>query len=116
MGAWIGKNNRESLAAPLLDFREALQSIGLLRRYKGTLVAAAAAAGVRPRRSALTPATVGHESARPQNRPSWSMSPFAAVMIVSAFSTASLASASVASSPGRSGYSNSLRRRRSAPN
>ncbi len=38
MGDWIGKNNRESLAAPLLGFRESLQSIGLLRKYKGSLL------------------------------------------------------------------------------
>lgn len=38
MGDWIGKNNRESLAAPLLDFRQSLQSMGLLRKYKGTLL------------------------------------------------------------------------------
>ena len=37
-GDWIGKNNRESLAAPLLDFRQSLQSMGLLRKYKGTLL------------------------------------------------------------------------------
>lgn len=38
MGDWIGKNNRESLAAPLLEFRESLQSMGLLRKHKGTLL------------------------------------------------------------------------------
>jgi hypothetical protein len=38
MGNWIGKNNRESLAYPLLDFRKSLQSMGLLRKYKGTLL------------------------------------------------------------------------------
>ncbi len=38
MGDWIGKNNRESHAAPLLEFRESLQSMGLLRKYKGTLL------------------------------------------------------------------------------
>lgn len=38
MGDWIGKNNRESLAAPLLDFRHTLQSMGLLRKYKGRLL------------------------------------------------------------------------------
>jgi hypothetical protein len=37
MVGWIGKNNRESLAVPLLEFRESLQSSGLLRKYKGTL-------------------------------------------------------------------------------
>lgn len=38
MSDWIGKNNRESLAAPLLDFRQTLQSMGLLRKFKGTLL------------------------------------------------------------------------------
>ena len=38
MGNWIGKNNRENLAMPLLDFRRSLQKVGLLRKYKGTLL------------------------------------------------------------------------------
>jgi hypothetical protein len=38
MAGWIGKNNRESHTAPLLDFRMSLQSIGLLRKRKGTLL------------------------------------------------------------------------------
>jgi hypothetical protein len=38
MGDWIGKNNREVNCAPLLYFRESLQSQGLLRKYKGTLL------------------------------------------------------------------------------
>lgn len=38
MGDWIGKNNRESQAFPLLEFRKSLQSMGLLRKHKGTLV------------------------------------------------------------------------------
>lgn len=52
MGDWIGKNNRESLAAPLLDFRQSLQSIGLLRRYKGSLLLTRAGASAQrdPRR------------------------------------------------------------------
>jgi hypothetical protein len=37
MAGWIGKQNRESLAPRLLEFRLSLQSIGLLRKYKGTL-------------------------------------------------------------------------------
>jgi hypothetical protein len=47
MADWIGKNNRESLTAPLLDFRESLQSLKLLRKYKGRLVLTRAAASVR---------------------------------------------------------------------
>lgn len=38
MADWWGKNNRESNARPLLDFRLSLQSIGLLRKYKGKLL------------------------------------------------------------------------------
>jgi hypothetical protein len=38
MGDWIGKNNREINTVPLLEFRESLQSMGLLRKYKGTLL------------------------------------------------------------------------------
>ena len=38
MGDWIGAHNREVHSYPLLEFRESLQSMGLLRKYKGTLV------------------------------------------------------------------------------
>lgn len=38
MGDWIGKNNREIHAVPLLEFRESLHAMGLLRKYKGTLL------------------------------------------------------------------------------
>ena len=38
MSDWIEKNNRDSLAAPLLDFRQTMQSMGLLRKHKGTLL------------------------------------------------------------------------------
>lgn len=37
MAGWIGKANRESEATPVLHFRQVLQSLGLLRRYKGAL-------------------------------------------------------------------------------
>jgi hypothetical protein len=37
MGGWIGKANRESEPPPVLHFRQALQSLGLLRKYKGAL-------------------------------------------------------------------------------
>ena len=37
MGGWIGKANRESEATPVLHFRQVLQSLGLLRKYKGAL-------------------------------------------------------------------------------
>jgi len=37
MSGWIGKANREIDATPVLGFRELLQSLGLLRKYKGTL-------------------------------------------------------------------------------
>ncbi len=38
MASWIGENNREANAYPLLKFRTSLQTVGLLRKYKGTLV------------------------------------------------------------------------------
>lgn len=38
MRDWIGKNNREINTVPLLRFRESLQSMGLLRKYKGALL------------------------------------------------------------------------------
>ncbi len=38
MGDWIGANNREVHAGPLLCFRRTLQATGLLRKHKGTLV------------------------------------------------------------------------------
>jgi hypothetical protein len=47
MARWIGKNNRESLAAPLLDFRQSLQRLGLLRKHKGRLLLTRAAMAVR---------------------------------------------------------------------
>ena len=37
MHNWIGKANRESETAPVLVFREALQSLGLLQKRKGVL-------------------------------------------------------------------------------
>lgn len=45
---WIGKLNREVQTAPVLDFRESLMRVGLLRRYKGRLMLTAA--GRRARR------------------------------------------------------------------
>ena len=38
MSDWIGENNREANAYPLLQFRHSLQSAGLLRKYKGRLL------------------------------------------------------------------------------
>ncbi len=38
MRGWLGKNNRENLAVPLLDFRQTLQRLGLLRKHKGRLM------------------------------------------------------------------------------
>ncbi|MGV9799699.1 plasmid pRiA4b ORF-3 family protein [Mycobacterium sp. NPDC003449] len=38
MNDWIGKHNREVQCYPLLRFREGVQSLGLLRKYKGTLL------------------------------------------------------------------------------
>lgn len=36
---WIGSYNRESLTLPVLDLRESAMRLGLLRKYKGTLLA-----------------------------------------------------------------------------
>lgn len=38
VAGWIGKNNREANMRPLLDFRQSLQSAGLLRKRKGVLL------------------------------------------------------------------------------
>lgn len=38
MADWIGKNNREVQSAPLLYFRESLQQMKILRKYKGALL------------------------------------------------------------------------------
>jgi hypothetical protein len=38
MGDWIGAANRESETSPVLHFRQQLQSLGLLRKYKGALL------------------------------------------------------------------------------
>lgn len=36
---WHGKFNRESQTLPVLDLRESAMRLGLLRKYKGTLLA-----------------------------------------------------------------------------
>ena len=38
MRGWIGKANRENDAFPVLHFRKALQTVGLLRKHKGSLL------------------------------------------------------------------------------
>jgi len=38
IGDWIGKCNREIQCYPVLRFREGVQSLGLLRKHKGTLL------------------------------------------------------------------------------
>ncbi|GAA4816950.1 plasmid pRiA4b ORF-3 family protein [Nocardioides caeni] len=35
---WIGKKNREDLTVPILEFRQSLQQMGLLRKFKGSLL------------------------------------------------------------------------------
>ncbi len=37
-GDWIGKRNREDHTIPVLEFRQSLQRLGLLRKYKGRLL------------------------------------------------------------------------------
>src|SRR5690606_29245548 len=46
MTHWYGKKNRENNTVPLLRFRESLQSLGLLRKYKGRLRLTKAGAAV----------------------------------------------------------------------
>jgi hypothetical protein len=50
---WIGKNNREIETTPVLIFRELLQQLGLLRKYKGTLRITKAGAAARTSDEAL---------------------------------------------------------------
>ena len=38
MHGWIGKANREIDTTPVLDFRKALQALGLVRKHKGSLL------------------------------------------------------------------------------
>lgn len=47
VAGWIGKKNRESHTLPLLDFRETLRDLGLLRKYKGRLLLTRLGASVR---------------------------------------------------------------------
>jgi len=44
---WIGKNTREGQTAPVLWFREGLQRMGLLRKYRGRLLLTKAGAKAR---------------------------------------------------------------------
>src|SRR5690606_37032561 len=37
VGDWIGKKNREDLTLPLLNHRESMQAMKLLRKFKGSL-------------------------------------------------------------------------------
>jgi hypothetical protein len=53
MHGWIGKNNREIETTPVLIFRELLQQIGLIRKYKGTLRITKAGAATRNSPQAL---------------------------------------------------------------
>ncbi|MEO8107984.1 MAG: plasmid pRiA4b ORF-3 family protein, partial [Actinomycetes bacterium] len=53
MDGWLGKNNRENLARPLLIFRHRLQDMGLLRKYRGRLLLRKSAAPLRNDTEAL---------------------------------------------------------------
>ncbi len=53
MPDWFGKNNRETHAHPLQEFRAWLQAAGLLRKYKGKLLTTRAGAKVRDGTGAL---------------------------------------------------------------
>jgi hypothetical protein len=50
---WIGKLNREAQTLPILDFRESAMRLGLLRKYRGTLLATPAARKLRDNPVAL---------------------------------------------------------------
>jgi hypothetical protein len=50
---WIGKLNREVQTAPVLDFRESMMRLGLLRKYRGTLLATPAGRKLRDNPVAL---------------------------------------------------------------
>lgn len=50
---WIGKLNREAQTLPVLDFRESVMRLGLLRKYRGALLATPAARKLRGNPAAL---------------------------------------------------------------
>jgi hypothetical protein len=52
-GEWYGKLNREAQTAPVLDFRESMMRLGLLRKYRGTLLATPAARKLRDNPASL---------------------------------------------------------------
>jgi len=52
-GEWYGEVNREAQTAPVLDFRESMMRLGLLRRYRGALLATPAARKLRGNPAAL---------------------------------------------------------------
>ena len=70
MGDWYGKKNREVNAVPLLEFRESLRRLGLLRKHRGRLVLTRLGQSVaqQPQRlwdliaEALVPTTDGFET------------------------------------------------------
>jgi hypothetical protein len=53
MADWIGTANRESQTYPVLRFRESLQKLGLLRKYRGRLLLSKAGSTVRGNPEAL---------------------------------------------------------------
>ena len=57
---WYGKFNREAQTWPILDFRESVMRLGLLRKYRGALLATPAARKVRDNPVALWWHIAGH--------------------------------------------------------
>lgn len=53
MGDWPGRSDREVHCPPLLEFRQSLQSLGLLRKHKGVLLLTRAGAAARHDPAAL---------------------------------------------------------------
>src|SRR6516162_7201373 len=50
---WIGKLNREAQTPPILDYRESVMRLGLLRKYQGALLPTPAARKLRDNPAAL---------------------------------------------------------------
>jgi hypothetical protein len=59
-GEWYGKHNREAQTAPVLGFRESVMRLGLLRKYRGTLLATPAGRRLRDNPAGLWWHLAGH--------------------------------------------------------
>jgi hypothetical protein len=66
---WYGKLNREVQTPPILDFRESMMRLGLLRKYRGTLLATPAARKLRDNQVSLWWHLAGHLPPSKLSRP-----------------------------------------------